>query len=217
MSGIWSLACGRRILEEDTVSSPIRCSPAECPACKAKLAPKYSQYSRAPQNPSYWGIVVVGVIAVLVLLWFSFTGAAFFAIEVSDGAKRQERGMIFFLAFIIDLPIIFAMWRLFLKIVQRLPRTFVYKCENCPWSGPVTVKDMSEPVDYKDRHHIPEQVQQAAQLAMQVQVPGMVQMPSGPPDALDARRERHEDRHRRQARAAEAEGPPNPDFDFRDK
>src|SRR5262245_55041093 len=129
------------------MASSVRFTPADCPGCKAKLAPKYSQYKIAPQHPLYWAFVVGGVVAILLLLWFSFTGAAFLAIEYGDSARKQERGMLFFLAFLIDMPIVFGLWRLWLKVVQRLPRTFAYKCENCVWSGPVTFKDMSEPVD----------------------------------------------------------------------
>lgn len=199
------------------MSAPIRFSPADCPACKARLEPKYSQYRHAPQHPLYWVMVVLGVIAVLVLLWFSFNTAAYLALDVHDGAKKQERGMIFFLAFIIDLPIVFGMWRLWLKLVQRLPRIFVYKCEKCPWSGPVSVTDMSDPGDYLKARDLAAPIEQVGQVAVQVVAPGVVQMPGGPPDALDARRERRQEQERRRARTAEHEAAPNPDFDFRDK
>jgi hypothetical protein len=74
---------------------------------------------------------------VLLALWS--TGTLVGRLTDGLGWPQEERGLVFFLAFVATLPAVCYATRWWWRSVNRLPRRFVARCERCGWSGPCRV------------------------------------------------------------------------------
>src|SRR5262245_2943652 len=182
---------------EASMAVSVRFLPAQCPGCGSPVEANYSQYRHARRHPLFLPLLVLLVVgtigAGLLSLWG--TGAATLALTDGLPLRRKERGVLFFAAFAVTLPVIAWLCRLGWRSLHRLGREFAHECPVCKWSGAVRVLDTST----------------SFEVGGEGQVVELVEFDGIPPhfDPLDAEREK------RRAPEWEPEVPPNQDFNFR--
>ena len=101
----------------------------------------YTRYRFARLHPLFGVLVLAGIATTLALIALSLWGTAELMAAAMQGQnlKRRERGVLYFLAFVVTLPVIWWLTRAWWRAVHRLPRRFEYECETCRWSGPCAV------------------------------------------------------------------------------
>jgi hypothetical protein len=151
-------------------------------------------------------VVVTAVLLPVVFLVVDILGRALIA---GSGLYRDEQRI---LRLVVDslatalacVPAWF-IWR----HVRRLPKRVAITCPACSWTGTGRLTEWDPLNIAKD----PEDALPVEDSQVEVEIKGI----PNPPNTVEQRMERLAKRRRKQAREAESENPPNPDFDFGDE
>ena len=181
---------------------PAQIQPDACPKCGRPLQLPYKERRKATMTLSAKLVLAAGIGATILLVILSFVLVGSLVSEQTRDLElpRRRRGLFFALVHLPPLVLSFLPAWLAYRFAFSRPLKLTVACPSCSWSGPCRITEKGLPFSAPTS---PAEVGETEFEGIPIQG-----------DQIRKRLDRLKERRRKEARRADEEAGPNPDFDF---